>query len=622
MKRFPAVLLWTLPALFCLAVFWPGLMAWFQSDDFAWLGLKLEVWNLRDLAWALFAPMAQGTIRPLSERAFFLAGEAVFGVRALPFHAWVFLTQMASLALLGAITLRVTKSRLAAVLAPLFWTANVALAVPMSWAAAYNQVLCGFFLLLALYSLMRWVETGSRRFWIAQWIAFVAGFGALETNAVYPAIAAVYLACTAPKLAGRIAPLFLVSGGYAALRYWLAGAGAADPAYAVAVDARVLHTLSVYWRWVLGAARLPEFLPELAPAWIAAGGTAVFSAAFGALTLWKLWRREWAVMFPWAWFVLTLAPFLALPNHRLDYYLALPVAGLALLAAWGVAEAWRRGWSWRIPAVALAGAFLVVGAFEANRGATYSAERSVAVRSLVWATIQARQLNPGKAILLAGVDSDLFGAALAHRPFRLLGVRDVYLAPEAAGEIRARPELLAENVLPAPIAMRMLAEGRAVVYQVAPDRLKAVTLTYFLARKQAWSEPEPRRVDVGKPSFAAQLGPVWHAIADGYRWMARSASVRLGGPRSRLEKLYISGYCPAPQVKAGPLNVTFSLDGKALSSFRLEKGDAPFRFVLPLPASAVGKERVEVGIAVDRTIRPPPDTRELGLVFGTFEIRE
>ena len=77
---------WLALPLICLAVYWRGLFAWFQADDFAWLSLRAHVHDWRSLLENLFAPMAQGTIRPLSERAFFLVFESLFGLHALPFR--------------------------------------------------------------------------------------------------------------------------------------------------------------------------------------------------------------------------------------------------------------------------------------------------------------------------------------------------------------------------------------------------------------------------------------------------------------------------------------------------------------------------------------------------------
>ena len=56
----------------CLILFWRVPLTWFPNDDFAWLGLPLEVHSARNLFTVLFTPKAQGTIRVLSERLFFL----------------------------------------------------------------------------------------------------------------------------------------------------------------------------------------------------------------------------------------------------------------------------------------------------------------------------------------------------------------------------------------------------------------------------------------------------------------------------------------------------------------------------------------------------------------------
>ena len=106
MTRLAKVCYWTCPALFCLALYWYGLKAWFQADDFAWLGIHYSVVDLPSFLQAMFSPMAQGTIRPFSERIFFLALERTYGMDALPFRIVVFLTQFLNLMLLAAITSR------------------------------------------------------------------------------------------------------------------------------------------------------------------------------------------------------------------------------------------------------------------------------------------------------------------------------------------------------------------------------------------------------------------------------------------------------------------------------------------------------------------------------------
>src|SRR5579884_3858923 len=90
-----------LPMVACVVVYWYALRAWFTMDDFAWLGLRLEVHSLRDLVRALFEPQAQGTVRVLSERLYFLVLSSLFGMHALPYRIVVFATQLANLALIS-----------------------------------------------------------------------------------------------------------------------------------------------------------------------------------------------------------------------------------------------------------------------------------------------------------------------------------------------------------------------------------------------------------------------------------------------------------------------------------------------------------------------------------------
>src|SRR5438105_10667817 len=113
LHRARAAAYWAVPPLICLVLYWPGLMAWFQKDDFAWLGLRDLVHSWHDLWWALFAPLSQGTIRTLSERVFFMSFSTLFGLHALPFRIWVFITGVATLTILNVVCTKLTGSRAA-----------------------------------------------------------------------------------------------------------------------------------------------------------------------------------------------------------------------------------------------------------------------------------------------------------------------------------------------------------------------------------------------------------------------------------------------------------------------------------------------------------------------------
>src|SRR5689334_7501606 len=206
-----AAVSWIIPVIFCLFLYWRGLFAWFQADDFAWLNLNGQVHNWRDLLHALFAPMAQGSIRPLSERGYFMAFEALFGVDALPYRIFVFLVQFVNLALVVSIAARLTGSIVAGVIAAVLWVVNNSLFLPMVWCSAFNQILCGVFLLGAFWCLLRYIETGERCWNIGQWLLFILGFGALEIMVVYPALAAFYTFVCARKYFRSTLPMFVPS---------------------------------------------------------------------------------------------------------------------------------------------------------------------------------------------------------------------------------------------------------------------------------------------------------------------------------------------------------------------------------------------------------------------------
>lgn len=158
---------WIWPAVLCLVLYWRAPFVWFQLDDFAWLGLHRELARTGDVGRILFEPMAQGTFRPLSERAFFLVLYSVFGLNPLPFHLVVLATHLANILLLLAIGNRLTGSRRASLLAAILWTSHQALGVPLTWLSAYNQNLYTFFFLLAFLFLLRWVERERLTDWIA-----------------------------------------------------------------------------------------------------------------------------------------------------------------------------------------------------------------------------------------------------------------------------------------------------------------------------------------------------------------------------------------------------------------------------------------------------------------------
>jgi hypothetical protein len=601
MRRAAAAALWLGPLALCLAIYWPGLLAWFQTDDFGWLNLAYDVRQGKPLLEAMFEPQAQGTFRILSERAFFLTFYNLFGLDALPYRILVFLTVFGILLLLNSIARRLTGSAAAGFWAAALWVVNIGMPVPMTMSAMYNQALCALFLLLAFRWLLLYVKTGRRRHYGAQWAAFLLGFGALELMVVYPAIAAAYTWVFARRHFVSTLPMLGVSIVYAILnRYY---APAATGLYAMYFDASIPATLAKYWGWAAGVHALQQVFGF--PALPVIVGATLIAAGVAAFIVWRARRGDWLPAFFALWFVFLLAPYVPLREHVTDYYLVLPATGFALLGAYALVRAPRAA------SVPLAAIYLASAIPCAVAATHFYAARSWRARELLAGVARAAQLHPNKAILLTDVDTELFYAAVLDNSFRLVGAPKVYLAPGSEKRIPALAGIgdPAPFTAPAPVARRAMETWSAVVYSAAGPRLRNITSTY----RPPESTETPHLVNAANPLTEYLLGKGWHQVSGNHRWMGKRASVRIAGPRRAGARLYVS----ASSVQ--PLEVTAWADGTALGTQSGPQGDVRLQF--PLPESVVGRPSIEVTLEVSRTVRPPHDGRELGLAFGMFEVK-
>jgi hypothetical protein len=610
-------LYWIFPPLFCVYIYWYALNGWFQQDDFVWLGLLRDVHGPRDLFLALFKPTIHGTWRPWSDRAFFLTFRALFGLEGLPYHIWIFLTQFANLALLSDIARRLTGSRVAGFCAPILWIGNAALVMAMSLACLYKDILCSFFLLLAFYFFLRHIETGARRYYVWQWVVFLLGFGAMETNLVYSGVAASYaLLCARPYLRKTL-PLFIPSIVFVSLNMLLVARRSSGP-YSIHIDWSIPVTLSKYWFAMLVPLNVKDFT-RFHESSVRAGAI-VITLALVAFVAWQGWRRNWLPVFFLSWFVFGLAPVLPLREQFWPYYATTASLGLAMLAAYALSTALenrrKQRWLWHTAAVALALVFLAPSATVARRAAKWWYQRSVRVRNMVTGVAEAAELHPGKTIVLDGVDNTLFWAGIWYGGFKAAGLPAVYLTPGSESRITPDPNLGGpqDYVLPAQALRAGLETGQIKVYSIDGARLTDTTQPYLRKAIQSASlSEEPMRIDIASPLMQSFLGGGWYGAEDGHRWMAQQASVRLGGPRNSAQTLHLAGFCP------GPRTLIVSADGKPMKPVLLREG--AFDVSFPLAPELVGKKEIEVTIHVDRTFRPSNDARDLGLTFGVVEIR-
>jgi hypothetical protein len=608
-----------------LVLYWPGLTSWFQKDDFVWLGLRGLVHGPRDLLWALFAPLAQGTIRTLSERVVYLSLTSVFGLHALPFRCLAFATCAASIVMLGSVARRLTGSAAVGFWAALVWTLNSALAIPLAWGAVYYELLWPFWLLLTFWLLLRYVETGERRFFIAQLVTFVLGFLVLETDVVYPAIAAAY-AIASPQARARgllkkVAPLFVISLMYTIVHIHFAPLPASGP-YQLHWDLRIFSTLTTYWGWALGPGQgrllgIRSTLIRSSLVWMLTAGLFAFLFRHDRGT--PRDRQMLALFFP-AWFLIALAPLLPLRDHISVEYLTAPVLGLAIWAGWAIVSAWRASWLGKIAAVSL---MTIYAGFSISVGQAHVRsfhDRSQRTRDFVLSVVDAARAHPGDAIFLEGVSTELFNDAVYDHAFLLFGIDSPQLVPENRPSIAAPSyftgiDSFFANTITAHKEAR---QHRAVVFDVSSGIARDATGDYA---KSVKVDKIATRVELGGDLYADQLGDGWDRKEDGFRWMGKRATVTLADPARAGERLYVAVYTPAAVVKDGPVSLQVAIDRFVLSTVRVRHPDADFAFDFEVPARFVGVPKLEVAVEVDRTFSTPPNPRVLGLVFVSFEIR-
>lgn len=589
-RRIHNAALYALAPAVCLLLFWRVFGIWFLTDDFAWLGLHLHLHSLRDLGQALFHPYAQGTVRVLSERLYFLVFSSLFELNPAPFRVWALLTWFADLALAAMIGRRLTGSQAAGILAAALWTSSVSVVRGLAWASAYDQILCALCLLAAFYARLRWLDSGRRKWMIAEWAAYLAGFGALESIVVYPLLAALHGWCSGRRRIANFCALAAPAVGFTAFHLFYLPR---DPNYPIVADHRLPSTLLHYLGWAIGPRQLGEF-----PGTFQGRGVIVVAAIAAALIAFAarcVLRREFAAVFFCGWFVLTLAPVLPLPNNIQDYYLTIPVLGLAWLAAWGIVTAWNAGWIPRAAAAVLLIFYLPGTIRQIDDSLAWFEDRTSRLRTVVLGLRDQVRAHPDSAFIIEGVDADVYQSGFEDDPFRLFGLSRIYLA-HPRGDIAIAKRFIPPADLVSPRILRATSQG-----------LRDAVPRQFL-------------VDVSAPAQGS-LGPGWYGPEPGYRWMGKTAALTLANPGVRSPELYVVGFTPSIALAAGPLTVRFLAGEREIGSAELTQPSQTFSLAFPLPPGLAAEDSIAITVEVGRTTRVPGDPRELGLPFKTFEIR-
>jgi hypothetical protein len=595
--------------LLSLLAFHRAFSTWFLNDDFGWMALRTGMQE-RGLAYLLFHPLAQGTVRILSERIPFLVFPALFPLDPLPYRLLAFTTWIAALTLVALIGTRLAGSQAAGLIAAIFVAVNGNLTRPLAWASSYNEVLCAACVLMAFYARLR----GWR---IAEWIAYLGGLATLEVAVVYPAIAALYAVCFNRNQLRSALWLFIPAAIFGAWHaFFIPYTGGAD--YQIAIDGRIASTLFQYLTWLPGSAQIYQFTGEHLHSGPAAA--ILVGAALLAFALWRSAKRDPLPLFCCAWFLLLLGPLLVLPNHFIEYALTTPMIGLAWLGGAGVAAGWRAGWLWRSAAAMIALIYAIPAFYEADLYTTWWHDRAQRIQAVVEQIESAKRAHPGSVFLIQGIDTDVFNSGFEDNPFALIDAR-VYLTPGSEPAIPAGVEDRQRWLISPRGAFALIENGRARVITLTGTTARDTTAIYEAVLRADPSVTRVDFIDAADTTFAPQIGSGWYS-ADGHlRWMGKTASLKMAGPASASQKLIVTGYAPGPLLTAGPVTLHFSANGMSMGDGVVREADHRFSFELPFPATLVGQKEIELTIEASHTIHYQSDGRELGMAFGTFAIR-
>lgn len=93
-----------------------------------------------------------------------------------------------------------------------------------------------------------------------------------------------------------------------------------------------------------------------------------------------------------------------------------------------------------------------------------------------------RKAHPNQALLIDGINDEIYRVAISDSALHALGIEDVYLTPGSETRVHAAPddEGFASAVVDPVVAMRAVRQQDAAVYSFAPQHLDDITSAYRL----------------------------------------------------------------------------------------------------------------------------------------------
>lgn len=592
------------PTLVSLYLYRRSFRIWFLADDFAWLGLGLSIFTPGDLWTALFSPMAQGTVRTLSERLFFLVFERSFGMESLPMRLASFATFAVAQVLLVLLMRRLSGRLSIGVLASILWSLNFGVSIAMSWLSSYNQILLSALFLGAFFCFLRYAETGASRWLATSWFCYLLGFGALENIIVLPGVLLIWTWFFDRVNLRRTIPFFAPALLFVFTHLFLIPKPGDASAYRMYFDLSLLESIAIYWDWLMGASRLPSFDPSYG--WVVQLSHWVLTPALLGFIGWRTWRKDYLPLFLCILSLALIAPMLPLRDHRTDYYLGSTSLGVAAMLA---LVPFRLPGRFSLAGFALLLLYAIPSFIVQQASFEWYLERTAPLRPFLRGLLRAAQLHPGKLIVLEGVTDAVYESSIADSALRLVQGVEVRLAPGEGP--RGNPLALS------PATTRAALENQtAIIYRFDGVILRDVTREWERGRALSLKSGLSPEVFAGDATFNPQFLSGWFPIEDSHRWMGAAASVRLGSPEAPNPKLWLEAYAPS-QLTAFEFKVL--LNGTEIYSRQHSAG--PLQFAISIPDGILRSEANDLEFRSSRTVQPAADGRQLSLLFTKIALR-
>lgn len=231
--------------------FFPTTKYYFAQDDFVLIE-KARYEFPAELSRILTTP---GQFRPFSKLVYFAVMDAVFGLRAIPYHVVSMVAYVVNIGLMFLLLGRLRLGHIAAFAGTALFASNVAYLHVVGWISCIQQLAAMGFMLVSLISGIDNLNRPSSRNRAVSLVTFVLALLSMEQACAVPIILLVYAVTVSEErldvrtLAQRLMPHGVVLVIYLVWVLMIKGVPESGP-YAMGFGANVLRNLYTYTGWM------------------------------------------------------------------------------------------------------------------------------------------------------------------------------------------------------------------------------------------------------------------------------------------------------------------------------------------------------------------------------------